>query len=150
MTSTAQELPVRIHQTEDRIVLTTPMPGLEPEDIGIEIDGRRVAIHGDERGPHQGELELLVVEWTIGPYHREVELVEPVDGVLTNATYGNGVLVLSMPKVSAGHAGASAQFRLTAIESTRGERVGHAGRRAVPRTTEEHRSDKHRRRRMSA
>jgi len=40
---------------------------------------------------------------------------------MTNATYGNGVLVLSIPKAKSG-TGSNTQFQLKAIEPTRGER----------------------------
>ena len=33
---------------------------------------------------------MLVEEWRIGPYEREVSLPQPFDGRLTNATYGSG------------------------------------------------------------
>ena len=98
-----QVLPVRVYQTEARIMLTAPMPGLEPEDIAVRIDGTRVVVHGEERGPHQRDVPLVIAESAIGPYHRELDLSEPVDGSLTNATYGNGVLVLSMPKAGTTH-----------------------------------------------
>jgi HSP20 family protein len=143
MTTSAQVLPVRVYQTEDRIMVTAPMPGLEPENIAVRIDGDHVLIHGEERGPHQRDLALSIAEWAIGPYHRELELPEPVDGALTNATYGNGVLVLSMPKVSAGHLGQRAEFRLITITGGRGERVGHIGRNAIPHSTEQHWEGKH-------
>jgi nucleotide-binding universal stress UspA family protein/HSP20 family molecular chaperone IbpA len=138
-----QVLPVRVYQTEGRIMLTAPMPGLEPEDITVRIDGTRVVVHGEERGPHQREVPLVIAEWAIGPYHRELDLSEPVDGTLTNATYGNGVLVLSMPKAAARHAPASAEFRLISTASGRGERVGHVGRDAVAQTVEQHWHRKH-------
>lgn len=143
MTTSGQTLPVRVYETEERIMVTAPMPGLEPENIVVRIEGRRVVIHGEERGPHQREIALAIAEWSVGPYHREIEVAEPVDGSLTNATYGNGVLVLSMPKVSAGHLGASAEFRLITVASGRGERVGHVGRDAVPHSTQAHWHDKH-------
>src|SRR5581483_2013092 len=116
----------RLYETEDRLMLAVPMPGLEPEDILVVIDGTRVTIHGAERGPHQHERRLLITEWTIGPYHRELDLPGPVDGPLTNATYDNGVLVLSMPKARTG-AGTAAEIRLEPVEATRGEHVGHVG-----------------------
>ena len=78
------------------------MPGLEPQDIAIIINGDRVTMRGASRGPRQEQPELLVSEWTIGPYYREVSLPQPVNGVLTNATYENGVLVLSMPTLEPG------------------------------------------------
>ena len=143
MTSSAQVLPVRLYHTEARIMLAAPMPGLEPEDIVVRINGAHVSIHGEERGQHQHDLSLAIVEWTIGPYHREIELGEPVDGVLTNATYGNGVLVLSMPKVSAGHLGSSAEFRLITVAVGHGERIGHVGRDVTPQSTEVHWAEKH-------
>jgi hypothetical protein len=96
-------------------MVMAPMPGLGPEDIVVRIDGRHVVIHGDARGPHQDDVNLSIAEWAVGPYHRELDLPEGVDGVVTNATYGNGVLVLSMPKLRAGHAGTAAEFRLVTV-----------------------------------
>jgi HSP20 family protein len=122
---------VRIYQTDDRLMLAAPMPGLEPDNISVTIDGTRCIVHGDERGPHQHDRDLLLEEWTIGPYHREVELPAPVDGRLSNATYDNGVLVLAMPKARGGEA-TRAEIRLDARDATRGQRVGHVGRDVQP------------------
>ncbi len=138
-----QPLPVRMYQTGERVMVAAPLPGLRPEDIAVRIDGRHVIIHGEERGRHQRDVPLAMAEWAIGPYHREVDLPEPVDGALANATFGNGVLVLSMPKLTAGHLGTQAEFRMITVAGARGEHVGHIGRKAVPHTTEQHRREKH-------
>jgi Hsp20/alpha crystallin family len=75
--------------------------GLEPGNISVHIsEGRGHDTRGGE-GPHQHEQNLLLAEWSVGPYHRMVTLPHPVNGVLTNATYSNGVLVIAMPKMSA-------------------------------------------------
>jgi HSP20 family protein len=121
-----QTVPVRIYQAENQIMLAAPMPGLEAQDISVSINDKTVTIRGEERGPGQHDVDLRVCEWTIGPYFREVILDQPVDGLLTNATYGNGVLVLNMPKASDGEP-MPADFRLKRIDATRGERVGHRG-----------------------
>jgi HSP20 family protein len=141
--SARQGLPVRVYQTRDRIMLAAPMPGLEPGNISVHISEDGVTIHGEERGPHQHERNLLLAEWSVGPYHRKVTLPHPVNGVLTNATYGNGVLVVAMPKMPPDQHGVSAQLRLEAIGATRGERVGHVGRVIQPMTTGEHRWKRH-------
>ena len=133
-----QTLPVRLYQSEEHIMLAAPIPGLEPEDISLTISEDRVTIRGEERGPGQHERDLILEEWSIGPYYREVSLPNPVDGSLTNATYGNGVLVLSMPKLKPGQPGVPANFQLQPIEATRGERVGHSGKEIHPKTTLEH------------
>jgi HSP20 family protein len=137
--SQQQSVPVQIHQAEDRLVLAAPMPGLEPEDISVAVAGDRVTIRGEYRGSRQEHGDLLVSEWTMGPYYRDIVLPQPVDGSLTNASYGNGVLVLSMPKVAQGQRASHTEFRLEVVEATRGQRVGHTGSDIQPTTTQEHR-----------
>jgi HSP20 family protein len=135
----SQPLPVRIYQIDDRIMVAAPMPGLEPEDIVVTVAGPRVIIRGAERGPGQHERNLLLAEWAVGPYYRELILPQPVNGVLTNATYGNGVLVLALPKLTHEQPDTDTEFRLQAIgATTHGERVGHSGSTIAPTTTQEH------------
>lgn len=144
MTAPAHTLPLRVFQTDYRIMVVAPMPGLEPTDIFVAVTGDRVRIHGRQRGPHQHERRLLRADWAIGPYDGEVVLSEPVNGLLTNATYGNGVLVIAMPKMRRGERGVAAEIRLATVKATRGEHVGHVSRLVQPMTTEEH-LQKHRR-----
>jgi hypothetical protein len=55
---------------------------------------------------------------------------------VTNATYGNGVLVLAMPKQAQS---VDAEFQLEVIEASRGECVGHTGQEIRSTTIQEHR-----------
>jgi HSP20 family protein len=134
-----QTIPVQIHQSDDRIVLAAPMPGLEPQDITVIIAADRVTVRGEYRGSRQDAPEVVVSEWTIGPYYREIVLPQPVNGPMTNATYGNGVLALSMPKLEQGAQSGYTEFQLEVVEATRGQRVGHIGSDMRPTTTQEHR-----------
>jgi HSP20 family protein len=131
----SQTVPVRVYQSDEHIMLAAPMPGLEAADISIYVSQNHVTIRGEERGPGQHQRDLVVEEWTIGPYYRKISLPQDVDGSLTNATYGNGVLVLSMPKSKTGQTGSGANFQLQPIEATRGERVGHAGKEIHPKNS---------------
>ena len=126
MNTTSQDIPVRLSQSDSRLLLVAPMPGIKPSDILVTIDDRTVKISGQQTGPGQEEKDLLIEEWTMGPYYREVELPEPVDGQLTNATFGNGVLILAMPK-NAKEAHQPITFKLEAIDAARGARIGHQG-----------------------
>ena len=123
---TSQDIPVRLSQSASRLLLVTPMPGIKPSDILVTIDDRTLKISGQQTGPGQEEKDLLMEEWTMGPYYREVELPEAVDGELTNATFGNGVLILAMPK-AAEEIHQLVTFKLEAIDAARGARVGHQG-----------------------
>lgn len=120
----AHPVPVRLHETETQYVLTAPMAGLEPADIRITLDGQEVTIQGDRRGPAEPERTVLLAEWSGGPYERRLTLPGPVNAPATNASYGNGVLVLSIPKATDGRQGSLATFRLEAAEPTRGVRIG--------------------------
>jgi HSP20 family protein len=133
-----QKIPVRIHRSNDRVTLSAPMPGLAPEDITVTITDNSVSLRGEDHSPGQHDLDLILNEWTIGPYKREVTLPERVRGDLANATYGNGVLVLSMPIAEAGQKTDNVNFRLQPVGPTRGERVAHSGQEMHPRSTAEH------------
>ncbi|HEY7167341.1 MAG TPA: Hsp20/alpha crystallin family protein [Candidatus Binatia bacterium] len=138
MAGEAQTVPVRVYDREQHIVLAAPMPGLEAENISVDIVRDKVVIMGEERGPRQHGDDVVIDEWTIGPYHREVLLPHLVDGEHTNATYGNGVLVLTMPKCNDNSEGEDASFQLHPVAAARGERIGHTGMAINPSSTLEH------------
>jgi len=70
-------------------MIAAPMPGLSANDITVTIgDDRRVILQGElcSAGdyPHCGELkgvkDVVLDEWSPGPYVREIELPMAVDG----------------------------------------------------------------------
>ena len=124
---TVQKLPIRISESDVRLLLVTPMPGIKPPDISITITGRFVKISGRPTGLGQDDKNLLIEEWKIGPYYREVVLTKPVSGSLTNATFGNGILTLTMPKAKKESDCSVVTFQLVSIGSARGERIGYKG-----------------------
>ena len=99
-----QQIPVKMYRTEERLTVAAPMPGLGPEDITVEVtaDGYLV-LNGKLRSALRGEKEILVDEWSVGPYHRNLALPVPVDGMGATITYGNGVLVVALPVAEATH-----------------------------------------------
>jgi HSP20 family protein len=70
-----QHIPVKMYRTYDRLIVAAPMPGLEPENIVVEVaeDGH-LMLHGDLRSMLKDVKELLVDEWSVGAYHRELDL----------------------------------------------------------------------------
>jgi HSP20 family protein len=151
-----QQIPIKLYRTPDRLTVAAPMPGLLPSDFSIEITAaNRLVLRGAVRGvpadvqvfhrlvPQSNEgsvlveeqREVLIDEWTVGSYHREVDLPAPVDGSLATATYGNGVLVVALPVAQTTVA---ATVNLQSIGMGRGERVGSAGHPIQPLSTAEH------------
>ena len=80
---------------------------------------------------------MLLDEWSVGGYYREVDLPTAVDGRLANASFGNGVLVVSLPLTSRVW---PAMLALIPLGEGRGQRVGSAGHPVHALTTAEHRA----------
>jgi HSP20 family protein len=121
-----QHIPVKVYRTDGRLMIAAPMAGVEPENISVEvtIDGRLV-LHGDLRSRLKEVKELLVDEWSIGVYHRELALPVAVDAACANVTYGNGVLTVTLPISDQTNPARLALLRRT---PTLGQRRGNAGR----------------------
>lgn len=129
-------VPVKLYRTEDRIMVAAPMPGLEADDISVEITPHHhLILSGEVRGLLKGIKELIVDEWTVGGYYRDLELPVDVNGGEANVTYGNGVLVVALPVAQQT---TPARLRMQPFDVDRGERAGNAGHPPHPQTTAQH------------
>jgi HSP20 family protein len=121
------EVPVKVYHTTDTLTVAAPLPGLGPEDIGVDVTREgRLVIEGrlcgmEDCGALKGSKEVVTEEWTVGPYRRELSLPAPVDGPGTTVTYGNGVLVVAMPLAESVR---PAHLRLERVAPDRGARIG--------------------------
>ncbi|HET6615478.1 MAG TPA: Hsp20/alpha crystallin family protein [Dehalococcoidia bacterium] len=121
----SQEIPANVYRSEERVMISAPMPGLEPDNIAVHVsEGPMVTLHAELRGALKGDKEIILDEWTAGPYHREIQLPTNVDGGRANVTYNNGVLVVSLP---VSDRTTSADLTLNEVSATQGERVGNRG-----------------------
>jgi HSP20 family protein len=116
---------VKMYRTTDHLTVAALMPGLEADDILVEIteDGQLI-LHGDVRAALKNIKEVILDEWTAGGYHRELKLPEPVDGEHANVTYGNGVLVIML---TPSQETISARITLTKTGHAHGEYRGNVG-----------------------
>ena len=93
-----QRIPLKMFRSPARLTVAAPMPGLQPEDIVVQInENGHLIVQGEERGLLKDIKDLLLDEWSVGAYYRDIELPDTVDGEHANVTYGNGVLVVVMP-----------------------------------------------------
>ncbi len=118
------------NEEENRIMVATPVPGMEPANIHIEVDGHQLVMDCEQRGPGQDRTKHYVVrEWSVGPYHRIVTLPRTVDVAHANATYDNGVLVVILPESDIPTAGIVVMDK---VGTAKGQAIGHAGKHPVP------------------
>lgn len=118
-------IPVKVFDNDRELMVVTPMPGVGPEDISIDVtsDGR-LTLRAAQHGEGQERIAYLTREWSYGPYERTIELPCAVDALRANLSYGNGVLTITFPKADAMAAG---QVRIARTGHARGVAAGHAG-----------------------
>ncbi|MBE3558940.1 MAG: Hsp20/alpha crystallin family protein [Ktedonobacteraceae bacterium] len=93
-----QHVPVKVYRSTDRLMVAVPLPGMEPGDIHVQVSPEaHLLIQGEIRGLLKDIKELLIDEWSVGGYRRELDLPTPVDASQANVTYRNGVLVIAFP-----------------------------------------------------
>ena len=100
------------------------MPGIEPEDVLVDVTEKSLIIQGDIRALLKDFKELLIDEWSVGSYYRELPLPAAVDGKRANVTYGNGVLMVVLP---ISDQTSPARLTLERVTPTHGEHKGNAG-----------------------
>ncbi len=121
----ATAIPINLFENDRELMVVAPMPGVEPEDISVDITDRgEMTLRAAQHGEGQERIEHLLREWSYGPYARTIALPRSVDAGRANMTFGNGVLSLSLPKV---RDGVPATLHLDDRGNGRGIARGHLG-----------------------
>src|SRR6266699_1312653 len=122
-----QGIPVKVYRTQDRLTVAAPMPGLEPEDIAVEVTANgHLILSGEVRGLLKDAKELLLDEWSVGAYFRDLALPDAVDGEHANVTYGNGVLVVALPLTSRTYPAHLTHEKVSPAHCERTVKAGHS------------------------
>jgi HSP20 family protein len=90
-------LPVDVYSTPNELVIQASVPGLDPEDLEITIEGEAVTIRGERKAPLEN-VEYYVQERRYGPFARVISLNVPVQADAADAVFDKGVLTLTIPK----------------------------------------------------
>jgi HSP20 family protein len=93
----ARALPLDVYSTPNELVVQASVPGLNPDDVEITIEGDTLAIKGEIRAPLDN-VEYHIQERRYGPFSRTLTLNVPVQAEGAEATFDKGVLTLIIPK----------------------------------------------------
>ena len=92
-------LAMEVIEHADRFELRMEVPGLDTEDIQVEVLGAHVRVAGTKRSEHtRKEGELLFTERAFGRFERVVPLPANTVGEQASARYDKGVLHIDVPK----------------------------------------------------
>jgi HSP20 family protein len=79
-------------------VVQADLPGLDKDDLHVEVRDDVITIRGERRHEHKERREgCLHSEQSCGTFHRSIRLPEGVDAAKAEATFRNGVLEITMP-----------------------------------------------------
>jgi HSP20 family protein len=90
---------VDVVETDKEVIATAEMPGLEKQDIKINLTEDRLEISSEaKREEERKEKGYMYRERRYGGYYRSISLPARVNPDNSKATYNNGVLEIKMPK----------------------------------------------------
>ena len=82
-----------------RAVVHVELAGIDPDEIGLEIEGRDLIIAGHRRGADAEGRVYQQLEIDSGPFRRVIHLGADVLPERTTANYRDGILRVEMPLV---------------------------------------------------
>ncbi len=90
---------VDVVESSDDVSVRIELPGLDPKDLDIQVEGRKLVIQGQKKQEEPCEQEhYRSMERSYGSFYREIELPALVDADKSEAVYKNGVLVMTLSK----------------------------------------------------
>ena len=89
---------VDIFEDADGYRFEAEMPGLNPDDIDIKMEGSTFYLSGEKKNGKPVEGTVHRTERFTGKFSRSFSLPEPVNGEKVKASYKEGVLTVSIPK----------------------------------------------------
>jgi len=91
---------VDVFDTKDAVVLKAELAGMDPDDIQIEVEDNVLTIKGERRFEEKvDEGRYYRVERRFGSFQRSLALPQGVKADEIGASYDDGILTVSVPKV---------------------------------------------------
>jgi HSP20 family protein len=90
---------VDVKEADNEVKVTAELPGINKEDIKIDVRDRNVEIKAETKEEKKEEKEgYIYKERRQESFYRRLDLPANVDADKTKATYKDGILTLSLPK----------------------------------------------------
>jgi HSP20 family protein len=94
--------PVDIHEYTNRFELYVDLPGVDPSEVDLTLDGGILTLSGRRSeqlaGKPGDDAQARRAERGHGSFHRRFVLPDTADGEKVNASGKNGVLTVTIPK----------------------------------------------------
>jgi HSP20 family protein len=86
-------------ETQDHLILRADLPGLDKDDVNIEVKDGVLTVSGDRKSEHEERTDgYYRVERAFGSFSRSMTLPDNVDADSIVADFDKGVLEVRIPK----------------------------------------------------
>jgi HSP20 family protein len=100
-TRTPMGMPMDVWQTDDGFHVCLDLPGVDPDSVDITTERNILTIKAERRAEYQQGQNVLIAERPQGTFTRQLQLGDTVDAENIQASYGDGVLHLTLPMTRA-------------------------------------------------
>ena len=91
--------PVDIYETDDGIVLKVELPGVNKDDVSVEIKDNVLTLKGERLlDPEIKDEHYYRKERSFGKFYRSLSLQDPIKAGLIKASFKDGVLTVEVPR----------------------------------------------------
>ena len=91
--------PMDLVETDDHLVLRADLPGLDSDDVNIEVKDSVLTVSGERKTEHEERADgFYRVERASGGFSRSMSLPQDVDAERIDASFDKGVLEVRIPK----------------------------------------------------
>ena len=91
---------VNVYEYEDKVGIVAEIPGLNKKQLDVEVEDGVLTISGDKHSTFEDEgAKVLRRELKQSSFKRSFELGEQLDGENIDASFKDGVLSVSIPKI---------------------------------------------------
>ncbi len=92
---------IDISEADNQFVITAEIPGVKKEDIHVHLERGTLTIEAETKNEKKEEKDGKIIrqERSYGKYSRNFAVGENIQESDINASYENGVLTLTVPKI---------------------------------------------------
>ncbi len=94
--------PFNVWVSDDRAVITTELPGLNPQDIDVSVIGKIVTLKGCRNSEElkNNDTYHRRERW-YGSFNKSIELPFNIESNKVSANFGRGILTVTLPRAEA-------------------------------------------------
>lgn len=86
-------------ETENEVLVTVDVPGIDPKDVNITLEDDTLVIEGERKFSKEvKEEDYLRIERRYGKFRRSIPLGRGIDRDKISASFDKGVLEVKLPK----------------------------------------------------